>query len=50
MLAEYSTAVGSENRAVKRAKILDDLRDIVTISVSLRSVAEQAFAAAESLS
>ena len=48
-LTEYSTAANHESRAVKRDKILEDLRDIVTISVSLRSIAEQALAAAESL-
>ena len=49
-LAEYSACAGTETRALKRAKILEDLKDIVTISHSLRSVAEQAFTAAESLS
>ena len=49
-LAEYSACAGTETGALKRTKILEDLKDIVTISQSLRSVAEQAFAAAESLS
>jgi len=49
-LAEYATCTGTQTRALKRAQILEDLKDIVTISHSLRSVAEQAFAAAESLS
>jgi hypothetical protein len=49
-LAEYSACAGTQTRELKRARILEDLKDIVTISVSLRSVAEQAFAAAESLS
>ena len=48
-LAEYSACTSPQTRAVKRAHILEDLKDIVTISRSLRSVAEQAFAAAESL-
>jgi hypothetical protein len=49
-LAEYSACGGTQTRALKRARILGDLKDLVTISVSLRAVAEQAFAAAESLS
>ena len=49
-LAEYSACAGAQTRALKRARILEDLKDIVTISGSLRSVSEQAFAAAKSLS
>ena len=48
-LSQYATSGGTQTRAVKRAQILEDLKDIVTISHSLRSVAEQALAAAESL-
>jgi hypothetical protein len=50
MLAEYSNCTDPGKRAVERARILDDLKDVVTISNTLRSVAEQAFAAAEALS
>jgi hypothetical protein len=49
LLAEYSTAENATERAQKRLKILEDLSDIVTISRSLRSVADEAFAAAEAL-
>ena len=49
-LTEYSSCAGTQTRSLKRAQILEDLKDIVTISHSLRSVAEQAFAAAKSLS
>jgi hypothetical protein len=49
LLAEYSTVENATERARKRLKILEDLTDIVTISKSLRSVADEAFAAAEAL-
>jgi hypothetical protein len=49
LLAEHMRCTTAEDREEKREKILQDLTDIVTISKSLRSVAEQAFAAAEAL-
>ena len=49
-LNAYSTCASTQTRALKRGQILEDLKDIVTISHSLRSVAQQAFAAAKSLS
>jgi len=48
-LADYATCAGIQSRALKRAHIFEDLKDIVTISQSLTSVAERAVAAAESL-
>jgi hypothetical protein len=48
-LSEYELATSSSGRAGRRDKIIQDLNDIVGISQSLRSVAQQAFAAAQML-
>jgi hypothetical protein len=49
LLAEYATVEDAAERARQKLQILEDLNDIVTISKSLRSVADDAFAAAEGL-
>jgi hypothetical protein len=49
LLAEYATVENAAERARKRLEILEDLTNIVTISRSLRVVAEEALAAAEAL-
>jgi hypothetical protein len=48
-LSEYERSASSIGRAGKREKIIQDLTDIVTLSQSLRSLAQEAFAAAQML-
>jgi len=48
-LVDYEGTVSKEVRLKKREAIVNDLTDIVTISKTLRSVADEAFTAAEAL-
>ena len=49
LLADYEGTTSAAVRAQKRDIIIKDLTDIVTISKALRSVADEAFAAAKAL-
>jgi hypothetical protein len=49
LLAQLENTKDPAKRVIARTKILDDLTDIVSISKSLRTLAEDALSAAQSL-